>query len=71
MLKSLGMILKPLMLINGVSDFRIKFDPDRRVVVITGTKSGQDFITEQTFQEIEQGINGQTAAGRPEIPAGG
>ncbi len=57
----LGMILKPVMLLNGVKDFKIRFDAAREVVVITGTKSGQGFTTEQTFQEIQDSINGTTA----------
>ena len=71
MFSSLGMILKPIMALNGVKDFQVRFDADRQVVVITGTKSGQGFITEQTFQEIEQGINGETTARPVDMPAGG
>ena len=59
---NLGTILKPLMLMQGVKDFRITFNADRQIVEITGTKNGDSFRTEQPFNEIEAAINSQTAA---------
>ena len=58
---NLGTILKPLMLMQGVKNFKIQFKPADLIVEITGIQNGQPFTTQQTFTELEQAINGTTA----------
>ncbi len=54
----IGMLLKPMLLINGVHELRIRFDSEQRVIVATGTQYGQAFEYRQSFEELEALING-------------
>ena len=54
----IGMLLKPMLLINGVHDLRIRFDSEQRVIIATGTQHGQAFEYRQSFEELEALING-------------
>lgn len=75
----ISLLLKPILLINGIHDFRIRFDTEQRVVIATGTQYGQAFEYRQSFEELEALINGpgpateQTEAGGvlPDIGPGG
>lgn len=53
------LLLKPILLMSGIHDFRIRFDTEQRVVIATGTQCGQAFEYRQSFQELEALINGQ------------
>ncbi len=67
----MGMLIKPMLLLSGVQDLRIKFDIEQAAVISTGTKAGQPFEISHPFQAIEQMINGPAATPGGQAAAGG
>ncbi len=54
----ISLLLKPMLLINGIHDLRIRFDPTERMIIVTGTQYGQPFDYRQSFEDLEALING-------------
>ncbi len=54
----ISLLLKPMLLINGVHDLRIRFDSEQRAIIATGTQYGQAFEYRQSFEDLEALING-------------
>ena len=54
----INILLKPLLLMNGIRDLRIRFDIELLAVIATGTQYNQPFEYRQSFAEIEAVING-------------
>lgn len=54
----INLLLKPMLLLSGIKDLRIRFDPDERMVIATGTQNGQAFEYSQSFEDLEALING-------------
>ncbi len=67
----MGILIKPMMLLNGIHDLRIKFNIEQAAVTATGTKAGQPFEISHSFQAIEQMINGPAATPGGQAAAGG
>ena len=65
-----SMFLKPILMMNGVRDFKIKFDVENRRIQMIGTKYGEKLDISQTFAEIEAAINGLPVQPGSETPAG-
>ncbi len=75
MLSVIGSILKPLMLLNGISDLSIKFNSEIQGIEIKYTdRAGNPISDVMPFADIEQQINGQgdeTPQTHPEGQPGG
>ena len=71
----IGSVLKTVLLMNGIRDFKLTFDAPGARVVMTGTKYGEPFEEHQSFEELENSFNNEqqdgpaetsTDTGRPE-----
>ncbi len=71
-------LLKPLLLMNGIRDLRIRFDLEQRAIIAKGSQNNQPFEYRQSFEELEavingpgQGTAGQEAGGVPDTGRSG
>ena len=57
---NLGLILKPLAALSGVTGLRIQLDAENKQVIATGTAKGEKFIETRSFEAVEAMLNGTT-----------
>jgi len=56
----LGLILKPLAAMSGVTGLTIQLDAENKQVIATGTSKGEKFTETRTFAAVEDMLNGTT-----------
>ena len=59
----IGSVLKTVLLMNGIRDFKLTFDAPGARVVMTGTKYGEPFEESQSFEELENSFNNEQQGG--------